>query len=82
MRSPQDRTTLADMREQLEAQRDPVVRDNVERHFQNLERLAGSLRALGLDQQQVDAGVVAVFQEYEERLLEYMASVKQAGACR
>jgi len=78
MTSSHSQNALADIRSRLDAETREVPRESVERHYQNLERLASSLKALGLNEAQVDAEVMQVFGEYQQRLAEYIAA-RQGG---
>jgi|GEM_PF-4229208 len=77
MPSEKGQSALARIREELDNQAENAPRESIERHYQNLERLADSLRTLGLNDEQVDSGVMEVFQEYRSRLAEYLATVAQ-----
>ena len=64
---------LVKIKRQLDAtDAEPSVQENVRRHYENLEKLAHSLRTLGMDDHQIDKNVVEVFKEYERELDEYM----------
>ena len=52
----------------------PVVRESIKRHYENLERLAASLRKLGMDDSTVDENITQVFHEYERELVNYMTA--------
>ena len=45
------------------------VRDNVQRHQRNLTRLADNLGILGMDRNEIDDHVAAIFEEYKRCLL-------------
>jgi hypothetical protein len=66
--------TIKTIKDRLDARDDPFLRKNVERHEKNVERLAGSLRALGLHEDKVDASVLEASEAYEELLREYVAA--------
>lgn len=44
------------------------LKDNVARHSETLDRLAQSLRKLGMDDGQIDEHVVGIFAEYRREL--------------
>ena len=67
--------TLRAIKDQLDAtEGEPAVRESVKRHYENLERLAASLRKLGMDDSAIDDNITQVFHEYERELVNYMAS--------
>lgn len=74
MTSSQRHTLLGTIKDRLDAETHGVPRDSVERHYRNLEQLAASLRSLGLTEEQIDAGVMEVFEEYRQRISEYIAA--------
>lgn len=47
----------------------PALQLSVKRHCDNLEQLAKTLRSLGMDDQEIDRNVLAVFEVYERELL-------------
>ena len=49
-----------------------VAQDSLKRHYENLEKLAGSLRKLGMDEREVDENLMLVFREYERELTNYI----------
>jgi hypothetical protein len=51
---------------------------NVKRHCENLETLAKTLQSLGMDDQEIDRNVLAVFEEYERELLRTISQIKKA----
>jgi hypothetical protein len=51
---------------------------NVKRHCENLETLAKTLQSLGMDDQEIDRNVLAVFEEYERELLRTIGQIKEA----
>jgi hypothetical protein len=51
---------------------------NVKRHCENLETLAKTLQSLGMDDQEIDRNVLAVFEEYERELLRTITQIKEA----
>jgi hypothetical protein len=78
MTSSHSQNALANIRGRLDTETREVPRESVERHYQNLERLAGSLKALGMNEEQVDTEVMQVFGEYQQLLSEYIAG-RQGG---
>jgi hypothetical protein len=50
----------------------PSVQENVRRHFEDLEKLAGSLRKLGMDERTIDDEIMQVFRRYERLLTDYL----------
>ena len=56
----------------------PSVRENFEKHYQNLLRVAGDLENLGMDQQQIDDHVIEIFNEYETELAANIRPIKEA----
>ena len=67
--------TLRAIKDQLDTtEGGPAVQESVKRHYENLERLAASLRKLGMDDSTVDDNITQVFHEYERELVNYMAS--------
>ena len=50
---------------------------NVKRHCENLETLAKTLQSLGMDDQEIDRNVLAVFEEYERELLRTISQIKK-----
>ena len=68
-------SALGAIKQQLDAtEGGPVVRESIKRHYENLERLAASLRKLGIDDSTVDENITQVFHEYERELVNYMTS--------
>jgi hypothetical protein len=62
-------TGLASAKADLERfQSISAVTDNVRTHYENLERLAASLRQLGMDELTIDENVIALFAEYNMEL--------------
>jgi hypothetical protein len=67
--------TLRAIKDQLDTtEGGPSIQESVKRHYENLERLAASLRKLGMDDTAIDDNITQVFQEYERELVNYMAS--------
>ena len=56
----------------------PVVRENFEKHYENLMRVAGDLERLGMDQQLIDDHVIEIFNEYERELAANIRRIKKA----
>jgi hypothetical protein len=54
------------------AEADPVVKNNIKRHYEHLETLAATLRKLGMDDQEIDSNVASVFEEYRRELTAYL----------
>lgn len=46
----------------------PTVRENVEQHFESLISLAHNLKALGVEQAEIDHHVGEIYQKYEAAL--------------
>lgn len=67
---------LAQVKTRLGAADVPSQRETIERHYNNLEQLAQSLRGLGLNDQRVDEAVMDVFEEYEQHLRRYITTVQ------
>jgi hypothetical protein len=67
---------LAEIRLKLEsAHGEPRVQQTIRHHYEHLERLASSLRTLGMDERQIDDNVLEVFREYEVELQRYLATL-------
>ena len=54
---------------------DAVLRESIGRHYEHLERLAGNLRALGMDDCDVDDNIMQVFHAYETELANYISRI-------
>jgi hypothetical protein len=67
---------LADIRHRLGTVSEPPVRESIERHFDHLEQLAQSLRALRFDTESGDQAVLEVFEDYEQQLRQCMTILK------
>lgn len=52
-----------------------VLRERIKQHYENLERLAVDLRALGMDDREVHQNVFQMFHAYETKLSNYINSV-------
>ena len=71
--TPMQDNTLATIKQKLDAaEGSPTVRENVKRHYENLENLAANLRKLGMDEKDVSAEILLVFKQYEKVLTDYM----------
>ena len=68
-------TVLAHVKSSLGEAQEPSQRETIERHYRNLEQLAQSLRGLGLNDKSVDEAVIAVFEEYEQKLRRYITTM-------
>ena len=68
-------TVLAQVKSSLGEAQEPTQRETIERHYRNLEQLAQSLRGLGLNDKSVDEAVIAVFEEYEQKLRRYITTM-------
>jgi hypothetical protein len=69
----QDQSALASIKDRLAStQAGSGLRDNLKRHYEHLEALAGSLRKLGMDDHDIAAHVVQIFSEYEHELMQYL----------
>lgn len=65
--------TLSVVRSRLDSgEGGEVAQGSLKRHYENLEKLAGSLRKLGMDEREVDENLMQVFQEYERELTNYI----------
>ena len=58
----------------------PALQSSMKRHYENLETLAKSLQSLGMDDQEVDRNVLAVFEEYERELLRTISHLREAAS--
>lgn len=56
----------------------PNFRENVERHIENLSRLAEDLKNLGMDQQEIDDHVIEIFEQYRCALMDNMERTSHA----
>ncbi|MBC8240288.1 MAG: hypothetical protein H8E30_07415 [Alphaproteobacteria bacterium] len=54
----------------------PSVQENFAQHYENLTRLAGSLRELGMEQEAIDEHVIGIFGEYERELATNIERIK------
>jgi hypothetical protein len=57
----------------------PTLQQSVKRHCENLETLAGTLRSLGMDNQEIDRNVLGVFEEYERELLHTLGQMMKGA---
>jgi hypothetical protein len=81
MTAEHDEPALASIKRQLDAtDGGPAVKDNIKRHYENLETLAANLRKLGMDDREVDESVTSVFKEYERELTAYLQLPSRAAA--
>jgi hypothetical protein len=65
--------TLAHIKRQLDATAGgPGIQENVKRHYEHLEKLAASLRRLGMDEREISDEIMEVFRRYEQVLTDYM----------
>lgn len=58
----------------------PGLQQSVKRHCENLETLAKTLRSLGMDNQEINRNVLAVFEEYERELLHTVGQMMKGAA--
>jgi hypothetical protein len=64
--------TLSVIKQKLDAAGDkPEVQANVKRHYEHLEKLAASLRKMGMDERTVSDEILLVFEQYERALSDY-----------
>ena len=58
----------------------PGLQHSVKRHCENLETLARTLRSLGMENQEINRNVLAVFEEYERELLHTVGQMMKGAA--
>lgn len=58
----------------------PGLQHSVKRHCENLEMLTKTLRSLGMEDQEIDRNVLAVFEEYERELLHTVSQMMKGAA--
>jgi hypothetical protein len=58
----------------------PGLQHSVKRHCENLETLAKTLRGLGMENQEINRNVLAVFEEYERELLHTVGQMMKGAA--
>ena len=58
----------------------PGLQHSVKRHCENLEILTKTLRSLGMEDQEIDRNVLAVFEEYERELLHTVGQMMKGAA--
>jgi hypothetical protein len=58
----------------------PGLEHSVKRHCENLETLAQTLRKLGMENQEINRNVLAVFEEYERELLHTVGQMMKGAA--
>jgi hypothetical protein len=58
----------------------PGLQNSVKRHCENLETLAKTLRSLGMENQEINRNVLAVFEEYERELLHTVGQMMKGAA--
>jgi 3-methyladenine DNA glycosylase AlkD len=58
----------------------PGLQHSVKRHCENLEMLTKTLRSLGMEDQEIDRNVLAVFEEYERELLHTVGQMMKGAA--
>lgn len=56
------------------AENDHVLKENIDKHREHLNRLASNLRDVGMDQQEISGHVLIIFRQYERLLLEYLSN--------
>lgn len=72
---------LSAVKTRLEAvSRVPGLQHSVKRHCENLEMLTKTLRSLGMEDQEIDRNVLAVFEEYERELLHTVSQMMKGAA--
>ena len=58
----------------------PGLQHSVKRHCENLEALTKTLRSIGMENQEIDRNVLAVFEEYERELLHTVNQMMKGAA--
>ena len=58
----------------------PALQHSVKRHCENLEALTKTLRSIGMEDQEIDRNVLAVFEEYERELLHTVGQMMKGAA--
>jgi hypothetical protein len=58
----------------------PGLEHSVKRHCENLETLAQTLRKPGMENQEINRNVLAVFEEYERELLHTVGQMMKGAA--
>jgi 3-methyladenine DNA glycosylase AlkD len=58
----------------------PALQHSVKRHCENLEALTKTLRSIGMDDQEINRNVLAVFEEYERELLRTVNQMMKGAA--
>jgi hypothetical protein len=58
----------------------PALEHSVKRHCENLEALTKTLRSIGMEDQEINRNVLAVFEEYERGLLHTVSQMMKGAA--
>lgn len=58
----------------------PPLREKVRNHYEDLAKLATTLRKLGLEEQEIDHHVIELFNGYRVELLRSIERMKSAGS--